>query len=57
MTNSSIYVWGHSLGSSLSSNTVAHLKKKGIVPHGLILESPLPSMRKEIPHHPYGKVS
>lgn len=56
-TNASIYVWGHSLGTPLSSNTIAHLRKNEVIPFGLILESPLTSMREEIPIHPYGKVS
>lgn len=57
ITNTSIYVWGHSLGTPLSSNMIAHLKSEGVVPFGLVLESPLTSMREEIPNHPYGKVS
>lgn len=55
-TKANIYVWGHSLGTPLSTNTIATLKNKHIVPFGLILEAPLTSMREEIPIHPYGKV-
>lgn len=51
-----IFVWGHSLGSALATRTVAELKKEGIVPMGLVLESAFTSMREELPLHKYGKV-
>lgn len=55
-TIADIYVWGHSLGTALSTHTVKMLKKEGIVPHGLALESPFTTMREEITVHPIGKV-
>lgn len=55
-TIADIYVWGHSLGTALSTHTVKMLKKEGIVPYGLILESPFTTMREEITVHPIGKV-
>lgn len=57
-TTADIYVWGHSLGTALSTHTVKKLKEeKGTVPMGLFLESPFTTMREEIVYHPIGKVS
>lgn len=55
-TTADIYVWGHSLGTALSTHTVKMLKKEGIIPYGLVLESPFTTMREEITLHPIGKV-
>lgn len=55
-TIADIYVWGHSLGTALSTHTVKMLKKEDIVPMGLVLESPFTTMREEITVHPIGKV-
>lgn len=55
-TNAPIYVWGHSLGTALSTHTVANLRDKKIVPKGLFLEAPFTRMREEVPNHPIGKV-
>lgn len=55
-TKSPIYIWGHSLGTALSTHTVANLRDKGIIPHGLFLEAPFTRMREEVPYHPIGKV-
>lgn len=55
-TDSPIYVWGHSLGTALSTHTVANLKDLGIVPRGLFLEAPFTNMKEEMPNHPIGKV-
>lgn len=55
-TDANIYIWGHSLGTPLSSLTISKLLDENIVPTGLILEAPLTNMQEEIPLHPYGKV-
>lgn len=47
-TNASIYFWGHSLGSSLSSHTIAKLRDDDVVPAGLFLEAPFNTLRDEI---------
>lgn len=56
-TQSKIYVWGHSLGSALSTHTVARLKDEGLVPSGLVLEAPFTTMKDEIPCHTLGRVN
>lgn len=56
-TMANIYVWGHSLGTALSTHTVKMLKKDEIVPYGLMLESPFTTMQEEITLHPIGRVS
>lgn len=56
-TTADIYVWGHSLGTALSTHTVKMLKSEGIIPYGLALESPFTTMREEITLHPIGRVS
>lgn len=55
-TTADIYVWGHSLGTALSTHTVKMLKSEGIIPYGLALESPFTTMREEITLHPIGRV-
>lgn len=55
-TSAEIYVWGHSLGTALSTHTVKTLKMEGIIPYGLMLEAPFTTMREEITYHPIGKV-
>lgn len=51
-----IFVWGHSLGTALSTHTLKELRKQGTVPSGLILEAPFTTMREEIVYHPLGKI-
>nr|XP_022910144.1 monoacylglycerol lipase ABHD12-like isoform X1 [Onthophagus taurus] len=55
-TSGKIFVWGHSLGTGLSTHMIAILGKEGIVPSGLILESPFTSMREEISEHPLAQI-
>lgn len=55
-TTANIYVWGHSLGTALSTHTVKMLRREGIVPYGLMLESPFTTMQEEITLHPIGRV-
>nr|XP_022920282.1 monoacylglycerol lipase ABHD12-like isoform X1 [Onthophagus taurus]XP_022920283.1 monoacylglycerol lipase ABHD12-like isoform X1 [Onthophagus taurus] len=55
-TPAKIYVWGHSLGSSLSTHLVMKLNEMDIVPTGLALEAPFTTIRDEIALHPLGKV-
>ncbi|XP_050518670.1 lysophosphatidylserine lipase ABHD12 isoform X2 [Diabrotica virgifera virgifera] len=56
LTDNDIYVWGHSLGTALSTHSVKRLKEQSIVPSGLILESPFTTMREEIPATSLGKI-
>ncbi|KAF2896005.1 hypothetical protein ILUMI_10172 [Ignelater luminosus] len=56
VTSSNIFVWGHSLGTAISTHTLALLNAENIVPTGLILESPFNNMRDEISEHPFSKM-
>lgn len=55
-TRNDIFVWGHSLGTGLSTHMLAVLNNENIKPTGLILESPFNNMRDEISRHPLAKV-
>ncbi|KAB0792090.1 hypothetical protein PPYR_14051 [Photinus pyralis] len=46
-TTADIYVWGHSMGTAVSTLTVSRLRNLNIVPAGLILESPYTTLREE----------
>jgi len=50
--NSTLLVWGHSLGSAVSSHLVADLCLEGNRPHGLVLESPFNNIYDEVRNHP-----
>ncbi|XP_071832905.1 lysophosphatidylserine lipase ABHD12-like [Apostichopus japonicus] len=52
--NSEVYIWGHSLGTGLSSVFTANLCKAGKCPSGLILESPFNNLLDEVAFHPFG---
>jgi abhydrolase domain-containing protein 12 len=51
-----IYIWGHSLGSGVSSHLGKILHEKEISPNGIILESPFFNIFDEIKLHPLAKV-
>nr|CAD7459017.1 unnamed protein product [Timema tahoe] len=51
-----LFVWGHSLGTSVSSHSLDILSQKGLHPTGLILEAPFNNMRDEIREHPLARV-
>ncbi|XP_066260371.1 lysophosphatidylserine lipase ABHD12-like [Euwallacea similis] len=53
-TNSPIYVWGHSLGTSLATGALTQLGKSANIT-GVILEAAFTSLRDELYHHPYVK--
>lgn len=50
--NSPIIVYGHSLGTAVSTEAVARLCESGDPPVGLILESPFNNIHDEIKFHP-----
>lgn len=52
--SSKVYVWGHSLGTGISSVFVAKLCSSGRCPSGLILESPFNNLLDEVEFHPFG---
>ncbi|XP_031779958.1 lysophosphatidylserine lipase ABHD12 isoform X2 [Nasonia vitripennis] len=51
-----IFVWGHSLGTGVSSHVLAILASNGINPAGLFLESPFNNLADEITEHPFAQV-
>nr|CAD7448988.1 unnamed protein product [Timema bartmani] len=51
-----LFVWGHSLGTSVSSHSLDILSQKGLHPTGLILEAPFNNMRDEIREHPLARM-
>ncbi len=50
--DSPIIVYGHSLGTAVSTEAVAQLCESGNPPMGLILESPFNNIHDEIARHP-----
>jgi len=50
--SSPLLVWGHSLGTAVSSHLVADLCVEGTRPCGLVLESPFNNIFDEIRNHP-----
>lgn len=55
-TNSKIFLWGSSLGTSLSLKALASLEEENRRPYGVILESPFTNLRDEIIEHPIAKL-
>lgn len=56
-TTSNIFLWGHSLGTGVSTHMLGDLSKENIKkPRGLILESPFNSFTDEIAEHPFAKL-
>ncbi|TWW78107.1 Monoacylglycerol lipase ABHD12 [Takifugu flavidus] len=51
--NSLVIIWGHSLGTGVSTNTAVKLADQGVIFDGVILEGAFNSARQEIPVHPF----
>ncbi|PAV57541.1 hypothetical protein WR25_04837 [Diploscapter pachys] len=51
--NNSLVVWGHSMGTGVSTKLVSDLSQEGSPPAGLILESPFNNLHDVISHHPF----
>ncbi|VDO65799.1 unnamed protein product [Heligmosomoides polygyrus] len=49
--NNTLIVWGHSMGTGVSTKLVMDLCQEGKPPHGLILESPFNNLRDAIMKH------
>ena len=57
ITSNPVIIWGHSLGTGVSTNLCAqlnYLNEKG--PRGVILESPFTNIKEEIRRHPFARV-
>ncbi|KAJ8922205.1 hypothetical protein NQ315_004142 [Exocentrus adspersus] len=55
-TRGDIFIWGHSLGTSLATQSVVRLQQEGYKPTGLILEAPFNNMREEISEFPLARL-
>ncbi|XP_050312368.1 lysophosphatidylserine lipase ABHD12-like isoform X2 [Anthonomus grandis grandis] len=56
-TRTNVFIWGHSLGTSLSTNALREIQQLPLEkPLGLILESPFNNMREEIGEFPLAKM-
>ncbi|KAK4872837.1 hypothetical protein RN001_014866 [Aquatica leii] len=47
-TKNEIYLWGYSLGCVLTTHTAAKLKKEKLIPAGVFLEAPFPTMIEQV---------
>lgn len=47
-TEAAIYLWGHGIGSALSAHTAARLHEENIVPAGVFLEAPFPTIKEQL---------
>jgi abhydrolase domain-containing protein 12 len=50
-----IYLWGHSLGSGVTTHLTLHLQSIGFTPDGIILDAPFTSIQEAAYNHPLGK--
>lgn len=51
--SASVYIWGHSLGTGVSSNLARILTEKGKPASGVVLEAPFYNIEAEIEFHPF----
>ena len=54
--DSNIFIWGHSLGTGVTSHLGKILNENNVLPKGIILESPFFNILDEIKLHPFAKV-
>ncbi|CAJ0582087.1 unnamed protein product, partial [Mesorhabditis spiculigera] len=48
-----LIIWGHSMGTGVSTRLVQDLSKEGKAPHGLVLESPFNNLHDAVMNHPF----
>lgn len=54
VTNSPVFVWGHSLGTGVGTHFMSRLVEDGLpLPQGVVLESPFSNIRDEVRQHPF----
>lgn len=51
-----VFVWGHSLGTGVSTHVLALLAIKKVQPAGLFLESPFNNIADELSEHPLAQI-
>ncbi|CAG9855792.1 unnamed protein product [Phyllotreta striolata] len=54
-TKGNVYVWGHSLGTSIALHSLSILRKRHLQPKGIVLEAPFNNMREEVSEFPLAK--
>ncbi|RNA41622.1 monoacylglycerol lipase ABHD12 isoform X1 [Brachionus plicatilis] len=52
-SNTTVYIWGHSLGTGITSSLARILTEQGRAPEGIILESPFYNIVDEVELHPF----
>lgn len=58
ITNNPVYLWGHSLGTGVSTHLLSLLTEMSLPgPKAVVLESPFNNIKEEICAHPFSKVS
>uniref|UniRef100_A0A8D8VKW0 Monoacylglycerol lipase ABHD12 n=1 Tax=Cacopsylla melanoneura TaxID=428564 RepID=A0A8D8VKW0_9HEMI len=55
-TNRSVFLWGHSLGTGISSHAVSILHSDDNEPAGLVLEAPFNNLKDEVTSHPFARM-
>ncbi|CAH1263200.1 ABHD12 [Branchiostoma lanceolatum] len=53
--NSPVFLWGHSLGTGVTSKVTRKLCEEGNCPAGIVLEAPFTSTREECSGHPFAQ--
>lgn len=57
VTKAPVFLWGHSLGTGVSTHMLAKLQSQGIPgPKLVILESPFNNIREEVRAHPFARI-
>ncbi|KAL0128664.1 hypothetical protein PUN28_003798 [Cardiocondyla obscurior] len=51
-----VFVWGHSLGTGVSTHVLALLAAENIQPAGLFLEAPFNNIQDELTEHPFAQM-
>ncbi|XP_053991385.1 lysophosphatidylserine lipase ABHD12 isoform X1 [Hylaeus volcanicus] len=51
-----VFVWGHSLGTGVSTHVLALLAAENVQPAGLFLESPFNNIAEELSEHPLAQI-
>ncbi|XP_063911025.1 lysophosphatidylserine lipase ABHD12-like [Zophobas morio] len=55
-TKARIFVWGHSLGTGVSTHTISNLKAENVIPSGLVLETPFSTITDVMERHFFVKL-
>lgn len=57
VTKAPVFLWGHSLGTGVSTHMLAKLQKQNVFgPRLVILESPFNNIREEVAAHPFARL-